>query len=69
MAKRRKGIRRDEVRPLINRVRALKDKATGRTWSRLHGIESQLSTVAGSKRAIPSKQKKAKRKRAKRKSA
>jgi len=68
MAKRRKGISKKDVQPLISRVRSLKDRATGKAWSRLHGIESQLSTVAGLKRAIPSKQKKAKRKKSSKKS-
>lgn len=46
-----KATLRTDAGKLIKGVRLLKDKATGKTWRRLHRIESELGTVAGSKTA------------------
>jgi len=69
MAKKVSKAWRAAVERLVRAVRAVKDGARGVTWRRLHGIESQLSTVAGLKSAIPSKERKAKAKKKKKKDA
>lgn len=47
-----------EVRNLIKGAQRLKARLTGQTWRRLHRVESELETIAGTKRPVIRKAKK-----------
>lgn len=45
-----------EIMQLLKGIRRLKDRLTGKSWSRVHRVESELVTVAGLKNPVPSKE-------------